>query len=103
MENGLSKFAKMNLVMFNFEELSWLKIKFNNSEVFCIGKDNKIRKKIVCVAYLSITNKTSQFRMISSRKPFRTEAWLWQGKLLSYGDCLVLINYVLINILVFML
>jgi hypothetical protein len=93
-----------------------LKINFHKSEVFCFGKakddENSYRDIFSCVdgslpfKYLGIsihyrTLLNKEWKPIEDRFEKKFASWL--GKLLSYGDRLVLINSVLTSLPMFLL
>ena len=96
--------------------MSGLKINFHKSEIYCFGKANddinEYRRIFGCEAgslpikYLGITihyrrllNK--EWKPIEDR--FECKLGSWIGKMLSYGDRLVLINSVLTSLPMFLL
>jgi hypothetical protein len=116
MEHDLVKAQNMKLILCIFEQLSGLKINFHKSEIFCFGKakDDELQYKQLmgCEAgslpfrYLGIpihfrklTN--GEWNEVETR--FARKLGCWKGKLLSYGDRLVLINSVLLSLPMFML
>jgi hypothetical protein len=116
MEHNLEKALNMKSILCIFEQLSGLKINFHKSEVFCFGhaRDMQDEYKILfgCeigslpFRYLGIP---IHFRRLSNSewKPiedrFEKKLCSWIGKLLSYGDRLILINSVLTSLPMFML
>jgi hypothetical protein len=116
MEHDLDKAVNMKLILCIFEQLSGLKINFHKSEIYCFGKakdDEHIYKQIMgCESgslpfrYLGIPIhhrklSNAEWAMVENR--FVGKLGCWQGKLLSYGDRLVLINSVLTSLPMFML
>nr|XP_051221032.1 uncharacterized protein LOC127339195 [Lolium perenne] len=116
LEHDLDKAVNMKLILCIFEELSGLKINFHKSEIFCFGKakeeENQYRHIFGCDAgqlpfrYLGIPIhykklKNSDWYPVVTR--FESKLGCWKGKLLSYGDRLVLINSVLTSLPMFML
>jgi hypothetical protein len=116
MEHNLEKAVNMKLILCIFEQLSGLKINFHKSEIFCFGKaeDEVDQYKSIfgCEAgslpfkylgipihYRRLLNK--EWNPVEDR--FEKKLGCWQGKLLSYGDRLILINSVLISLPMFML
>jgi hypothetical protein len=98
----------MKLILCIFEQLSGLKINFHKSELFCFGiaKDSEDQYKQLfgCeigslpMKYLGIPIhfrilRTGEWKLIEDR--FERKLIIWIGKLLSYGDRLILINSVL--------
>jgi hypothetical protein len=116
MEHDLQKAVNMKLILCIFEQLSGLKINFHKSEIFCFGKakdvENQYKQILGCEAgslpfcYLGIP---VHYRKLLNREwnpvenRFERKLGCWQGKLLSYGDRLVLINSVLTSLPMFML
>jgi hypothetical protein len=106
----------MKLILCIFEQLSGLKINFYKSEIFCFGnaKDLEYRYKQIfgCESdslpfrYLGVPIHYRRLRN-SEWNPVETRLMkklgCWQGKFLSYGDRLVLINSVLSSMPMFML
>ncbi|XP_047057289.1 uncharacterized protein LOC124663662 [Lolium rigidum] len=116
LEHDLDKAVNMKLILCIFEELSGLKINFHKSEIFCFGKakeeEDQYRHIFGCDAgqlpfrYLGIPIhykklKNSDWYPVETR--FESKLGCWKGKLLSYGDRLVLINSVLTSLPMFML
>jgi hypothetical protein len=116
MEHNLEKTLNMKLILCIFEELSGLKINFHKSEVFCFGNAKEFETDYITlfgceagsfpVRYLGIAIhhrklKNSEWKAIEDR--FERKFTSWVGKLLSYGDRLVLINSVLTSLPMFML
>jgi hypothetical protein len=87
MQHNLEKTLSMKLILCIFEELSGLKIKFHKSEVFCFSISKEVRED-----YINL------FGCEAGSSPFR-----YLGKLLSYGERLVLINSVLTSLPIFVL
>jgi hypothetical protein len=116
MDHDLDKALNMKLILCIFEQLSGLKINFHKSEVFCFGKAKEVEDEYItlfgCAAgsfpfrYLGIPIhfqklKNGEWKLIEDRFERKLASWL--GKLLSYGDRLVLINSVLTSLPMFML
>jgi hypothetical protein len=116
MEHDLEKAINMKLILRFFEELSGLKINFHKSEIFYFGKakeeEEQYKQLFGCESgslpfrYLGIPIhyrklKNSEWNPVESR--FENKLGCWAGKLLSYGDRLVLINSVLTSLPMFML
>ena len=106
----------MKLILCIFEQLSGLKINFHKSEISCFGKakafEDQYRLLFGCESgtypfkYLGIPIhfrrlKNSEWTMIEDC--FEKKLASWAGKLLSYGDRLILINSVLTSLPMFML
>ena len=106
----------MKLILSIFEQLSGLKINFHKSEIFCFGKANdaqeEYRKIFGCelgslpfkylgipIHYRKLLNK--EWKPVEDRFEQKLSSWI--GKLLSYGDRLVLINSVLSSLPMFLL
>jgi hypothetical protein len=116
MEHDLNKALNMKLVLCIFEQLSGLKINFHKSELFCFGKAKEMESdyKImfgcdigsVPFRYLGIPINFRKLRN-GDWKPvedrFERKLSSWIGKMLSYGDRLVLINSILTSLPMFML
>jgi hypothetical protein len=84
-----------------------LKINFHKSEIFCFGKVKELEaqyKNIFALPfkYLGIP---IHYRRLLNKEWNPVENWFekklgcWQGKLLSYGDRLALINSILTSLL----
>jgi hypothetical protein len=116
LEHDLQKAVNMKLILCLFEELSGLKINFHKSELFCFGKakeeEQQYKQIFGCdigelpFRYLGIPIhfrklKNSDWYPVETR--FEGKLGCWKGKLLSYGDRLVLINSVLTSLPMFML
>ena len=115
MDHDLSKALNMKLILCLFEQLSGLKINFNNSEIFCFGKAKEIEqyKEIfgcevgslpfkylgIPIHYRKLLN--SEWYPVETR--FEGKLSCWKGTLLSYGDILILVNSVLTSLPMFML
>jgi hypothetical protein len=106
----------MKLVLCIFEQLSGLKINFHKSEIFCFGNakevEDQYRQLFGCESgtlpfkYLGIPIhfrklKNGEWKPIEDRFEIKLGSWI--GKLLSYGDRLILINSVLTSLPMFML
>jgi hypothetical protein len=116
MEHDLAKAVNMKLILSLFEQLSGLKINFHKSELFCFGKAKDEEDDYRCIfgceigslpfKYLGIP---IHFRKLRNKKwkpiedRFERKLAAWVGKLLSYGDRLVLINSVLSSLPMFLL
>jgi hypothetical protein len=116
MQHDLEKALNMKLVLCIFEQLSGLKINFHKSELFCFGKakqrEDDYKTLFGCdigslpFRYLGIPIhfrklRNGEWKPVEDR--FETKLSSWIGKLLSYGDRLVLINSVLTSLPMFML
>jgi hypothetical protein len=116
MEHDFEKAVNMKLILRFFEELSGIKINFHKSEIFCFGKakeeEEQYKQLFGCESgslpfrYLRIPIhykklKNSEWNPVKGR--FEKKLGCWAGKLLSYGDRLVLINSVLTSLPMFML
>jgi hypothetical protein len=116
MQHDLQKALNMKLVLCIFEQLSGLKINFHKSELFCFGKardeEEEYRNIFGCEVgtfpfrYLGIPIhfrklKNGEWKPVEDR--FEKKLANWIGKMLSYGDHLVLINSVLTSLPMFML
>jgi hypothetical protein len=116
MEHNLQKAVNMKLILSIFEQLSGLKINFHKSEIFCFGQasdeESEYKRIFGCESgslpfrYLGIPIhyrklRNSDWYPVETR--FEGKLGCWKGKLLSYGDRLVLINSVLTSLPMFML
>ena len=106
----------MKLILCIFEQLSGLKINFHKSDIFCFGEakevENKYKQFFCCESgslpfkYLGVLIhyrklRNSEWNPVESR--FGGKLDCWKGKMLSYGDRLVLVNFVLTSLPMFML
>jgi hypothetical protein len=116
MEHDLEKALNMKLILCLFEQLSGLKINFHKSEIFCFGQAKEVQEQYRLLfgcevgsfpfKYLGIPIhfrklKNSEWKPIEDRFERKLSSWI--GKLLSYGDRLILINSVLTSLPMFML
>jgi hypothetical protein len=116
MENNLEKALNMKLILCIFEELSGLKINFHKSEIFCFGQEKEVENEYKILfgceigslpfRYLGIPFhfcklKNGEWKPIEDRFEKKLSSWI--GKLLSYGDRLILINSLLTSLPMFML
>jgi hypothetical protein len=116
MEHDLQKPLNMKLILCIFEQLSGLKINFHKNELFCFGKakeeEQQYKHIFGCGAgllpfrYLGVpihykTLRNSYWCPVETR--FVGKLGCWKGKLLSYGDRLILINSILTSLPMFML
>jgi hypothetical protein len=116
MDHDLEKALNMKLILCMFEQLSGLKINFNKSELFCFGEakdaEEEYRLLFGCdlgkfpFKYLGIPIhfrklKNGEWKPIEDRFEKKLSSWI--GKMLSYGDRLILINSVLTSLPMFML
>jgi hypothetical protein len=116
MEHDLEKTVNMKLILCIFEQLSGLKINFHKSEIFCFGNAKELEHEYthvlgcesgslpfrylgVPIHYRKLWN--SEWNPMENR--FVSKLGCWQGKILSYGDRLVLINSLLTSLPMFML
>ena len=116
MEHDLEKAINLKLILSAFEQLSGLKINFHKSELFCFGEaSNHISAYTelfgcqqgqfpmsylgIPIHYRRLTN--AEWKQVEQRLEKRLSSW--KGKLLSVGGCLVLINSVLSNMVLYML
>jgi hypothetical protein len=116
MEHDLEKALNMKLILCLFEQLSGLKINFHKSEIFCFGQAKEVQEQYRLLfgcevgsfpfKYLGIPIhfrklKNSEWKPIEDRFERKLSSWI--GKLLSYGDRLILNNSVLTSLPMFML
>jgi hypothetical protein len=116
LDHDLEKALNMKLILCIFEQLSGLKINFHKSEIFCFGNakemEDQYRELFGCESgslpfkYLGIPIhfrrlKNGEWRPIEDRFERKLSSWI--GKLLSYGDRLILINSVLTSLPMFLL
>jgi hypothetical protein len=116
MEHDLEKSLNMKLIMCILKELYVLKINLYKSKISCFGKakdmEEDYRLLFGCEVgslpfrYLGILIhfrrlKSGEWKLVEDR--FEKILSSYIGKLLSYGDRLILINYVLMSLPMFML
>jgi hypothetical protein len=116
MENNLEKALNMKLILYLFEQLSGLKINFHKSELYCFSQakdlEDSYKELFGCesgsfpLKYLGIPIhfrrlRNGEWKPVEDR--FETKLSNSIGKLLSYGDTLILINSVLTSLPMFML
>jgi hypothetical protein len=116
LDHDLEKDINTKLILCIFEQLSGLKINFHKSEIYCFGEakevENEYRFIFGCESgtfpfkYLGIpihfrNLKNGEWRPVEDRFEIKLSSWI--GKLLSYGDRLVLINSVLSSLPMFLL
>jgi hypothetical protein len=116
MEHDLDKALNMKLVLCIFEQLSGLKINFHKSELFCFRKAKEVENDYKILfgcdigslpfRYLGIPIhfrklRNGEWKPVEDRFEKKLSSWI--GKMLSYGDRLVLINSVLTSLPMFML
>jgi hypothetical protein len=116
MEQDLDKALNIKLILCIFEQLSGLKINFHKSEIFCFGKAKEVQNDYKILfgcdigalpfKYLGIPIhyrqlKNGKWKPVEGR--FENKLSSWIGKILSYGDRLVLLNSVLTSLPMFML
>ena len=106
----------MKLILAFFEQLSGLKINFHKSELYCFGKAMEEQQQYriifgceigslpfkylgIPIHYRKLLNK--EWKSMEDR--FERKLGSWVAKMLSYGDCLVLINSVLTSLPMFLL
>ena len=116
LEHDLAKAVNMKLILSFFEQLSGLKINFHKSEIYCFGKakERKVEYQNIfgCesgalpfkylgipIHYRRLLNK--EWKSVEDRIEKKLGALV--GKMLSYGDRLVLINSVLTSLPMFLL
>jgi hypothetical protein len=116
LEHDLEKALNMKLVLCIFEQLSGLKMYFHKSEVYYFGKakefENDYTQLFGCelgsfpFKYLGIPIhfrklKNGEWKPLEDQFEVKLSSWI--GKLLSYGDRLVLINSVIKGLSMFLL
>jgi hypothetical protein len=116
LEHDLEKALDMKLVLCIFEQLSGLKINFHKSEVYCFEKPKEVENDYTQLfgcelgsfpfKYLGIPIhfrklKNGEWKPAEDRFEVKLSSWI--GKLLSYGDRLVLINLVITSLPMFLL
>jgi hypothetical protein len=116
MEHDLEKSINMKLILSFFEQLSGLKINYHKSEIYCFGKAKEVEHDYrtifgcevgslpfkylgIPIHYRRLLNK--EWKPVEDRFERKLASWL--GKMLSYGDRLVLINSVLTSLPMFLL
>ena len=116
MEHDLEKAINMKLILAIFEQLSRLKINFHKSEIYCFGRAKEMQNEycrifgcVTGVLPFKYLGMPIHYRKLLNKewKPvedcFEKKLASWVGKLLSYGDRLVLINLVLTSVPMFLL
>jgi hypothetical protein len=115
-EHDLAKAINIKLMLSCFEQLSGLKINFHKSKLFCFGKakedEDNYRHIFGCkmgslpfkylgvpIHYRRLLNK--EWKQMENSFERKLASWL--GKLMSYGNHLVLINSVLTSLPLFLL
>jgi hypothetical protein len=116
MKHDLDKAVNMKLILCLFEQLFGLKINFYKSELFCFGQAKECQdnyKEIFGCAvgalpfkYLGIPIHyrkllIREWKAVEDRLEKKPASWI--GKILSYGDRLILINSVLTSLPMFLL
>jgi hypothetical protein len=116
LDHDLEKALNMKLILCFLEQLLGLKINFHKSEVFYFGKakgvEDQYRTLFGCESstlpfkYLGIPIhfrrlKNGEWKPIEDKFEIKLSSWI--GKLLSYGDRLILINLVLTSLPMFLL
>jgi hypothetical protein len=116
LEHDLEKALNKKLVLCIFEQLSGLKINSHKSEIYCFEKakevENYYKQLFGCESgtfpfnYLGIPIhfrklKNGEWKPVEDRFEIKLSSWI--GKLLSYGDRLILINSVLTSLPMFLL
>jgi hypothetical protein len=115
-KHDLNRAVNMKLILCLFEHLSSLNINFDKSEIFCFGKAREVENDYkqlfgsrvgnLLFKYLGIP---IYYRRLLNKEPkpvedrFERKLRCWLGKILSYGDRLVLINDVLTSLSMFLL
>jgi hypothetical protein len=106
----------MKLILSFFEQLSGLKVNFHKSELFCFGKAKDYQEDYkdifgctigalpfkylgIPIHFRKLTIK--EWKIIEDRFEKKLDSWI--GKILSYGDRLVLINSILTSLQMFLL
>ena len=105
MEHDLEKAVNMKLILCILEQLSGLKINFHKSEIFCFGKAKEVEEQykhifgcescVLPFKYLGVPIHYKKLRNLEwypVESRFEGKLGCWKGKLLSYGDRLVLVN-----------
>jgi hypothetical protein len=116
MEHDLEQASNIKLLLSAFDNLSWLKINFHKSKLFCYSDAKQMEGHYTNLfgcglgqypfRYLGISmyhKKISNADWKVIEEKFEKKLSYWKGKLLSYGGRLVLINSVLSSIAMFML
>jgi hypothetical protein len=115
-DHDLEKFRNLKLILEAFEQLLGLKINFHKSELFCFGDTQDdatlyaelfgcgkgqcpIRYLGIPINYWRLTN--AEWKMVEERQQIRISSW--KAKLLSLGGRLVLINFVLTNMILYVI
>ena len=114
MEHNLEQAKNLKLLLCAFEQLSGLKINFHKNELFCFGEPQAVQMEYEKIfgynqgmfpfRYLGIPMhyrrlQNSDWKGVDER--FQKKLSGWKEKLLSAGGKLVLINYVLSSLPLF--
>jgi hypothetical protein len=110
LKHKLDGARNMELLMYLFEQMAWLKINFDKSEVLLIGGDSEL-----ALAYAEIFNcNTNEFALkylrvsilgvrlhvrdwVRLKEKSAKKPDIWQGGMMSYGGRTILINASLSN------
>jgi hypothetical protein len=115
-QDNLEYARNLKFILILFEKMSGLKINFHKSEVYCFGNANNnkeayaeiftcpIKKLPICYLGVPIDHKTlSKTQWANTEEKFEKKLGVWQGRYLSLGGRLTLINSSLSNIPLYML
>jgi hypothetical protein len=109
-QNEEVSIVNLKLILYYFESMSGMKINYHKSEVFVMGEDKPRREEIAAkfncklgsfpLTYLGIPIHTRKLRktdlqMVNHKMAKRAEPW--QGKLMTSGGRLILVNACLSN------
>ena len=116
MDHDLQKAENLKLLLLAFEQVSGLKINYHKSELFCFGQateeEHQYHQLFGCkkgdfpFKYLGIPMhvrklSNNDWKVVEAK--FEKKLSCWEGKLMSVGGRLVLINSVLTSLAMFML
>jgi len=116
LDHDLDQAKHLKMILCLFEQLSGLKINFHKSEIFCFGQAKDYATLYADLFGCKIGSYPFHYLGLPMHfKKLRNRDWKviedriekrlgnWKGKMLSYGGRLVLLNYVLSSLPMFML
>ncbi|WVZ92700.1 hypothetical protein U9M48_038746 [Paspalum notatum var. saurae] len=101
LDHDLDQAKNMKLVLCLFEQLSGLKINFYKSEIFCFGEAKEWESQYSNLFGCKKAINNKDWKTIEER--IERKLSNWKGKMLSFGERLVLLNSVLSSLPMFML
>jgi hypothetical protein len=116
MDNDLERAKNMKLLFYAFEQLSGLKINFHKSELFCYGAAKASQNECAQIFGWNVGSFPCRHLRISMHhrklmnkdwkhveERFQKRLSYWRSKMLSVEERLILINYVLSSLPMFMI